>query len=308
MMRALGFQLVRAEDQVRRDPAPSRWHYRWQRMMLTPVFRALIRVGLPSFVLVFVAGVWFSNEANRDRLHAVWDAAVARIENRPEFLVTGMNILGASPAVAAAVGDIVEIAFPVSSFDIDLAAIRGDVAALTAVAEVSVAVQPGGTLDIVITERVPVAVWRFADGLRLIDAEGTMTGMIAARSDRADLPLIAGDGAREVIDEALALFAAAGPVAPRVRALVRMGERRWDLVLDRDQRILLPAVQPVAALERVIAMHQAQGLLDRDVTVVDLRNPARPTLRLSQSAMNILRNTQGAAPLAPAADIGTGDE
>ena len=79
-------------------------------------------------------------------------------------------------------------------------------------------------------------------------------------------------------------------------------------VTDRDQRILLPAVQPVAALERVIAMHQAQGLLDRDVTVVDLRNPARPTLRLSQSAMNILRNTQGAAPLAPAADIGTGDE
>jgi hypothetical protein len=42
------------------------------------------------------------------------------------------------------------------------------------------------------------------------------------------------------VPEALALVAAARPAVPRLRGLVRMGERRWDLVLDRDQRILLP--------------------------------------------------------------------
>ena len=45
-----------------------------------------------------------------------------------------------------------------------------------------------------------------------------------------------------------------------------MGERRWDVVLDRDQRILLPETGPVPALERVIALDKAEHLLDRDIT------------------------------------------
>lgn len=307
-MRALGFRLVRSEDEVRRDPAPSRWHYRWQRLMLTPLFRATMRVGVPAFLLVFLAGAWVSNDANRARLTATWDNALATIQNRPEFQVAELQIIGASPAVAAAVDDLIDIAFPVSSFDLDLGAIRDKVADLTAVRDVRVGIGPDGTLDVVIEERAPVAVWRYGDSLRLIDAEGVMTGMIVNRSDRADLPLIAGDGARASIAEALTLFAAASPIAPRVRALVRMGERRWDMVLDRDQRILLPETGAVAALERVIAWQEAQEMLDRDVLVVDLRDADRPTLRLSRSAMNILNNTDVRAASAQVRDIGTGEE
>lgn len=306
-MRALGFQLVRAEDQVRRDPAPSRWHYRWQRMMLTPAFRIGLRVGLPCALILGLGALWFTDAGNRARIQATWDEAMAKVQNRPEFMVAGMQVTGASPAVMAAVTDMTRIAFPVSSFDIDLEAIRADVAALTAVRDVSVGVGPTGMLEIAVEERRPVAVWRYGDSLRLIDEDGVMTGMIASRSDRADLPLIAGDGAREHIDEAMALFAAAAPVFDRLRGLVRMGERRWDLVLDRDQRILLPEADPVAALQRVIAWQAAEELLDRDVLVVDLRDSDRPTLRVSQAAMNIMSNTVRTAA-APVRDIGTGME
>ena len=153
-------------------------------------------------------------------------------------------------------------------------------------------------------QRRPVAVWRHADGLRLIDAEGAMTGMIATRAVRADLPLIAGDGARDAIGEALELFAASAPIAPRVRGLVRMGERRWDLILDADVRVLLPEEAPVPALERVIALHQAQEMLDRDVAVVDMRIESRPTIRLNTPALNVLRNvTATAAPPGAGAPI-----
>jgi cell division protein FtsQ len=74
-----------------------------------------------------------------------------------------------------------------------------------------------------------------------------------------------------------------------LRGLVRVGERRWDVVLDRDQRILLPEADPVPALERVIALDEATELLARDVAVVDMRNPSRPTLRLTAAAMEELR-------------------
>lgn len=290
-MRALGLKLVRAEDTVRRDPAPSRWHYRWQRMMLTPAYRVALRYGLPAVLVLGLGAAWFANEDNRTRLSATWQEAIGKIQNRPEFLVSGMQVTGASPAVVAAVTDMVEIAFPISSWDLDLGTIRSAVMDLTAVRDVTVGVRPGGILEIAVKERKPVAVWRYGESLRLIDEEGVMTGIISARTDRADLPLIAGDGAGRVIDEAMAIFAAAGPVAERVRGLVRMGERRWDLVLDQDQRILLPESDPVTAIDRALAWHSAQELFDRDVTVVDLRDGDRPTLRLSASAVNVLNNT-----------------
>nr|MCW1950205.1 cell division protein FtsQ [Octadecabacter sp.] len=76
---------------------------------------------------------------------------------------------------------------------------------------------------------------------------------------------------------------------PRMRGVVRMGERRWDVILDSGQRILLPTENPVPAFERVVALNQAQDLLERDVAVVDMRHPARPTIRLNEQAVANLR-------------------
>ncbi len=294
-MRAL--TLRRTAPEPRRDPAPTVWSYRYQRLMLTPLWRIAFRVGLPAAVVAAIIGGWFANDANRAWATAQVASLRAAIEERPEFMVTGMEVTGANAAVRLAIEDLVTVAFPTSSWRLDLDAIRLQVTELTAVKDATVRVRPGGTLEIAVTERIPVAVWRHTDGLRLIDAEGVMTGMIAERADRADLPLIAGDGAKDVIAEALALFAAAQPIAPRVRGLVRMGERRWDMVLDRDQRILLPEDDPVAALHRVVALDQAQDMLARDVSLVDMRLGSRPTLRLNTPALNVIRNSEYIEPL-----------
>ena len=42
---------------------------------------------------------------------------------------------------------------------------------------------------------------------------------------------------RKTVPEALEILHSTGGLAPRVRGLVRMGQRRWDLVLDRGQII-----------------------------------------------------------------------
>ena len=105
--------------------------------------------------------------------------------------------------------------------------------------------------------------------------------------------MIAGDGAELAVPEALEILAAAKPILPRIRGLVRMGERRWDVVLDRGQRILLPVTEPVVALERMIALDEAQDLLDRDVIAVDLRLRDRPVLRLAPYALAEIRRARG---------------
>ena len=285
-----------SEAGIRRDPAPTRWNYRYQRLMLTPLFRASVRIGLPVLLIIFIATAWFGNDANRAMLNTKISAWTEAFQHRPSFMVAGMQVVGADTDLTAAILTDLKLTFPVSSFDLDLDAIRASVVAYAAVKDATVGVQtggvgPGGTLSIGVTQREPVAVWRYQDDLWLIDDEGITTGLLNARADRGDLPLIAGDGAKDAIAEALALFQAAAPISDRVRGLVRMSERRWDLVLDRDQRILLPDQNPIAALQRVMALHEAQDMLDRDIITVDMRNAARPTIRLSDPAVAILRNT-----------------
>lgn len=278
---------------VMRDPAPSRVAYRLHRLWLTPLFRALLRIGLPAFVVTFSLGLYLSDDSRRAGLNAAWAGAWDAVEERPEFLVHFLAIDGASPALSEAVRAKLALQFPLSSFEIDMAGLSATIEELDAVQSAVLRVRTGGVLQVTIIERKPVVIWRTETELSLLDIEGRRIARIFNRTDRPDLPLVAGEGANRSVPEALTLFAAAGPVKDRLRGLVRIGERRWDVVLDRDQRILLPEVEPLRALDRAIALDGAEKLLDRDVLAVDLRNDRRPVLRLAPDAIETLREAQG---------------
>ena len=269
---------------ARPDPAPSRWAWRMQRLMLTPGFRLGLRVGLPFCAALLAGTVYLGDATRRAAIADAVEEARRAVEERPEFMVKLMAIDGAEGPLAGAIRTAVPLEFPLSSFDLDLADIRQRVTALNGVRNAAVRVKPGGVLQIDVIPRVPVAVWRSAGGLTLIDEGGALVDAIAARADRPDLPLIAGEGAARHVPEALSLIRAAAPLGARLRGLVRMGARRWDVVLDRDQRILLPEDGALQALERVIALEGAQEVLARDVSRVDMRLTHRPTVRMTKAA------------------------
>ena len=266
------------------DPAPSRWNYRYQRLMLTPLFRRVLRVGVPFTLALGVGLIYFANEARRDGFNLAVAEMRAEFENRPEFMVKLMAIDGATVELAEDIREIVPLDFPLSSFELDLETIRQDVAGLQAVKTARVKIKSGGILQIDIEERQPVAVWRTSQGLELLDAEGVAFRALDSRFERADLPLIAGDGASQALAEAMQILAVAAPLQARLRGVARIGDRRWDVVLDRDQRIMLPEERPVQALQRVLALNTARDLLGRDVTVVDMRVAHSPTIRMSEAA------------------------
>lgn len=285
--------LTARRSAVRRDPAPSKWAYKAQRWMLTPLIRSFLLRGVPILVILGGATLWIGHEPNRAALIAQLSQLREDFESRPEFRVTLARVDGASPELAEVVRAKLGLALPMSSFDIDLEAARDRVETLDAVQSADLRLRTGGVLEVVVTERVPVAVWRTDAGLTLIDRDGHRVAGLVARTDRPDLPLIAGDGADKAAAEALALVAAAGPLIPRLRGLVRMGDRRWDLILDRNQRILLPESNPVLALERLLALDHAQDLMNRDILAVDLRSDHRPILRLTPNALASARRAQG---------------
>ncbi|MGJ8616495.1 MAG: cell division protein FtsQ/DivIB [Sulfitobacter sp.] len=276
------FKMIRRPNKS--DPAPSRWAWRMQRLMLTPAFRFGLRVGMP-FCITLLAGTIYLSDA--DRRTAITDAvadARAGIEERPEFMVKMMAIDGAEQALAADIRAAVPLHFPQSSFDLDLENIRSEIGALHGVKKASVRIRPGGILQVEIIPRVPVAMWRNEDGLVLVDETGAHVADIESRAAYPQMPLIAGQGAARHVDEALRLTSAASALGDRLHGIVRMGERRWDVVLDRGQRIMLPETGAMQALERVIALERAQEILTRDVARVDMRLAQRPTVRMNEEA------------------------
>ncbi|KFE34506.1 cell division protein FtsQ/DivIB [Thioclava atlantica] len=276
----------------RRDPAPSRLSFRLQRLWLTPSVRAFARIGLPVFVVVLGVAIWLGDQGRRAALIAKVEEIKSAIEHRPEFMVKLLKIEGASPEVAHAVRAMIPVQLPASSFDIDLQGYRDTIRRLDAVADVSLVIRPGGVLEADVTERVPALLWRKPGGLEMLDETGHRVATLLTREARPDLAVVSGEGADKAVSEALQILADAGPIRARLIGLERIGERRWDMVLDHGQRLMLPEKDPVAALDRILALNTAEDLLARDFTVIDFRNKDRPTIRLSDQALSEFRRVQ----------------
>jgi cell division protein FtsQ len=268
------------------DPAPSRVKYKLERLWLTPLYRAFIRTGLPILFILVVILAYVRDPIVKQKIVTYFDTVRTTMEERPEFMVKQMRIQGASEPVDKLVREALPVEFPVSSFHMDLETLKATVEQIEAVETASLLVGAHGVLEIGIVERVPAVVWRSSEGLVLLDTSGQKSGRIASRLDRADLPLITGAGVEQSIPEALAVFNKLRPVFGRIRGLSRMGERRWDVVLDRNQTLKLPEDKPIEALGRIFALHRAQDILNRDIVVVDIRDGRKPILQLSAPALD----------------------
>ena len=70
----------------------------------------------------------------------------------------------------------------------------------------------------------------------------------------------------------------------RCAALSRVGDRRWDLIFYSGLRVQLPESGVAQALVQLDQYQADDQLLDRDVTVIDLRVPGMLSLKLGELA------------------------
>ncbi len=140
-----------------------------------------------------------------------------------------------------------------------------------------------GTLRIDLVEREPYALWQLAGIVSLIDRDGEVIGELADERF-AGLPLVVGSGANKRAGDLMALVAPHPSVATRLRAAVRVADRRWNLMLDNGVEVRLPEKDAAAALAELDDLTAKQGLMARDITLVDLRLSDRVVVRLSDQA------------------------
>ena len=201
----------------------------------------------------------------------------------PEFMIGGVIVRGASPDTEREIRALLPTGFPISPFDIDVETLKQEVEKLPAAASASVSMNPSGYMEIAVIEHEPALIWRNELDLHLLDAEGRIIGSAGQRLDYPDLMLVAGPGSTAAAAEAIRIMSTARPIGKMIRGLVRVGERRWDVVLDRSRKIMLPEKEPAAALAKLIYRNNNDGILSREISAVDLRNPERMTVRLAEN-------------------------
>jgi cell division protein FtsQ len=100
----------------------------------------------------------------------------------------------------------------------------------------------------------------------------------------ASLPFVVGEGANDRLPEYTQLLAAAGELGPKIRAGVLISNRRWNLKMTSGVDVMLPEVNPQAAVATLVRLQRESRVLDRDVLSLDLRLQGRMFARLTEEA------------------------
>ena len=265
------------------DKVPSRVGYQIQRLLLAKSVALFLRIFVP---VVGIAGGAFGllKWSGFDiQLNDVMSQVQKEVKYNPEFMIGGAIVQGASPDTEREIRALLPTSFPISPFDIDVKTLKQEVEELPAAASASVSMNPSGYMEIAVIEHEPALIWRNELDLYLLDAEGRIIGSAGQRLDYPDLMLVVGPGSTEAAAEAIQIMSTARPIGKMIRGLVRVGERRWDVVLDRSRKIMLPEKEPAAALAKLIFRNNTDGILSRAISAVDLRNPERMTVRLAEN-------------------------
>jgi cell division protein FtsQ len=166
-----------------------------------------------------------------------------------------------------------------SILSLDPEDVRARVESLDWVADARVRRLWPSTLRVEVKRRQEYALWEEQGQLSVIDVNGER--LLAERAaDHPDLPLIVGRGAGPAAEPLLIALESLPETRARVKRLIRVGDRRWNVELASGAMIALPEEGAPEALARLEALHARYELLDRPIAQLDMRAPGRLAVRV----------------------------
>ena len=166
---------------------------------------------------------------------------------------------------------------------LDAASVREKLKADAWISEATVQKLYPGQLRIDIVERAPFAIWQRDGRMSVISEDGAVLENHVP--DRfLKLPLVVGKGAEVRARDFLALLARYPQVNAVTKAVVLIGERRWNLRLNDRLDVRLPENDVGNALAALSNLDKGEHLFSKDIVAIDLRLPDRLVVQLSDDA------------------------
>ena len=267
-------------DSVRRN-GRSRWKAFRRFLEQAPQPRSGIG---STLALAFIASGWFYGAVVAGSAPSVITGAASTVGLK----TTDIVLTGQVETTEQQIFDALGLNSTRSLFGFDAGDARERILALPWVKDVAIRKLYPGKLTVALAEKRAVAVWQHNDRLTVVEQSGkpiTRFGIADLISNRfAYLPHLVGQGAPEAASQILPLVARHPLIAGQVASYVRVADRRWDLELANGMRVKLPEYQAEARLEALAKMAGEDRLLEREISVVDMRLADRVTLRLLPAA------------------------
>lgn len=167
-----------------------------------------------------------------------------------------------------------------SIFFVDLPAARARIMALDWIQSADVVRRYPDAITVTVVEKRPFALWQTPpdkDGqphLAVVERSG---GVITTRDVEkfAKLPKLVGEGAPQAAGALVDAVQGHRAVSARVAAYERVSGRRWNLILNDGVVVKLPETKWQPELDALEHLIVDSGILERDVTEIDLRSPTQ---------------------------------
>lgn len=240
---------------------------------------------------------WFINGTAAFALAAagVWLAPslldLKDFSDMPEHAVESLSTVGlsveevlVSGRVNTAAADILDALGAVRGtpiFDIDIPQAKSRITALPWVSKTEIVRHLPNSLHINISEYSAIALWQKDGRHILVSTDGTPIAEVDATY--TGLPVLVGDDAPAHANKLFKALANQPALNARVKAAVRYGDRRWDILLDQVENgiiVKLPEKDISAAWDGLVALDAKNQLLSRAISEVDLRVPGRLVVQL----------------------------
>jgi cell division protein FtsQ len=233
--------------------------------------------------LSFWAGSWFYLSGNAQRTGDWMTAQTEDATAGMGFAIQNILVEGRenTPADILKAMIAVEKGDPMLSFNPDKA--REQIKQINWVKDARVERRMPDTVYIGLVEKKPLALWQKDGELELLDEEGkTITKNDLGKFK--NLVIVMGDDAPAKAPELIRHIEAEPQIRSRMKAAKWIDGRRWDLVFTNNVTAKLPEGEIGLALRRLGEATEKEGLLEKDIVSVDLREEGRMIVAPSPGA------------------------
>tara|TARA_B100000686_G_C16661439_1_gene901171 strand:- start:276 stop:1106 length:831 start_codon:yes stop_codon:yes gene_type:complete len=145
------------------------------------------------------------------------------------------------------------------------------------------------TIEIIVTEHKPFAIWQYKNKLALIDRKGHV---ITRENINKFLqfPLVIGVDAPANAAKIIDVVYNKPKLTKNIIAVTRIGKRRWNVTIDGNIEILLPEKNYKVAWEKLIQLQNEKQILDRKILSIDMRLKDKTTIQLMPGVMESISN------------------
>ena len=254
------------------NPAPSKFSFLLSRFWLRKRYKFAVISMVFLSIFLFLFHFSFSQIKIHETFLKNFENLKAGVLGRPEFTINGILVRADNEILRQKIIKVVNIQVPVSSLTLNLEDTRKKIEKLAGIKSAAVSIDNYGKLIITVSERLPAIINKVGSKYFLLDKDGLLVNEIMSRFERPDLPLFIGQGMEGKVQEGLKILIRFAPYTARVNALTWVGNRRWNILFDKERVIKLPSHDPLGSIEKLINLDIEFRFLSSDVLQIDLRN------------------------------------